>query len=256
MRKWLLIGLLALAFPVRAQTQAVGQKIEYRRDLPKSVARLMPRGAKSLFWGRFTPKTGSAPMAIHLFARDSKTEIKGVGSRRQISHFSLDIFEFRNRRWKVLNSGAMRYQGRIGNSTRFAARFSWIDLKNQKTPLLQFNVFVPDGGYGPIGIKLFLSFPQGWKNAGTVQALEFGEWFSSSSIGQTVVLQSNKAGLAQIWVRRLMARDTIDAPYPEYIFSWDAAQGRFWPVGEISNPIVEAGETIGDYEPSRFGPTP
>ncbi|PQV64319.1 hypothetical protein B1R32_106165 [Abditibacterium utsteinense] len=95
MRKWFLFSLLMLAFPARAQTAAPSQKIEYRRDMPKSVACLMPRGAKSLFWGRFTPKAGSAPMALHLFD-------VGLNSHDDYhKHLMLDVFLLLNKPRRV-----------------------------------------------------------------------------------------------------------------------------------------------------------
>lgn len=179
--------LLVCALPVRparaqvAAKQAPSTPIRYSRDVPPSVLKLMPRGAKSLFWGKFSPKKGSALIAIHLFNRTPKESGYNV-----IHAFQVDLFRLQKRRWQKISRVPFQYPAAFGGANKAVdAQFFWVD-KQEKIPLLKFRVFDPNGFRGPIGDEVSVAFPSGFSKSATTQSWAWGNWSDSDSLGQTL----------------------------------------------------------------------
>ncbi len=197
----LLFFLLALSLrPALAQVAtkpANATPIRYSRNIPKSVLKLMPRGAKSLFWGTFSPKKGSAAMAIHLFVLRPKTDFAALRYGGTL-HFALDIFVQDSATWNHLNHVPITFTSINGMPDRVSAKLFWLD-KEQTQPLLNLESFTKNGYWQgePIGDALFLSFTQRWDVASAPQKLYFG----GSNSGLTTY-QVQRTGDGTLQIRR------------------------------------------------------
>ena len=161
-------------------TPASATPIRYSRDIPKSVSRLMPRGAKSLFWGTFSPKKGSAQMAIHLFNQTS--EEPRTNFTRMLE---LDLFQRHGKIWRAIKRVPVQYSAAFGGTDKAVdTQFFWVDPQ-RKIPLLKFRVFDPSGFRGAVGDEIAVFFPNGFTGSATTQAWAWGYWSSSDSLGQT-----------------------------------------------------------------------
>lgn len=150
--------------------------IRYSRDVPKSVLKMMPRGAKSLFWGTFKPTKKGALMAIHL----STFGFNGVSTRLE-----MDVFRQKQKGFEHLNRVPITYASTLaasgGNSAAPApflvnANFFWI-TPNRRVPLLVLRYFVKSFAFSngdEDGDALFISFTGSWRGKVTVQKLFFG----------------------------------------------------------------------------------
>ena len=164
---------LALAQPNAKPAPAT--PIRYSRDIPKSVLKMMPRGAKSLFWGTFSPKTGSVRMAVHLSAlRPRKdfvdTEIEAT------YHFALDVFTQSYAKWSRINHVPVTYSASMWGPVTIATRL--FELNEQKDqPVLVFDVFTKKSLFGTVlGDGVFVTFSQGWTKPAQVQNFQFGSF--------------------------------------------------------------------------------
>lgn len=177
---------LALALctgSVSAQTQApptqVGQRIAYKSSVPTSVARLMPRDAKRLFWGTFTPSGGGETWGIHLFNLKKKEPSYNVNRV-----LGLYIFQMQLKGWKKANAVTIRYLAEFGSTDEVVdSRLLWLDSQ-EKIPLLKLKIFMKDGTSGRLGDEIAVVFPTGWRGEAVSQTWAWGSWFSSNSIGQ------------------------------------------------------------------------
>jgi len=168
--------------PARAQVAAkpaTSTPIRYSRDVPQSVLRLMPRGAKSLFWGKFSPKRGSGLMAIHLFQLKPR---KNEGE--QTHYFGLGLFSMAKgnalksiQQTSFLCTSSWGLQGNI-----VSAELMWLD-RIKHVPIVKFSV-LSHGGYGLYGDELTATFAKGWHQTPVVQTWATGAWFSSDTIGE------------------------------------------------------------------------
>jgi len=169
--------------PARAQftaKEAPSTPIRYSRDVPQSVLKRMPRGAKSLFWGHFSPKKGSGMMAIHLFNLTPKEPEHYVTRALQ-----LDLFRWQKRKWHRVNEVSIEYATGFGGTDKAVnAQFFWVDPQ-QQIPLFKLRVFAPDGFEGPVGDEVSVAFPSGFVKSATVQSWQWGAMHSSFSLGQT-----------------------------------------------------------------------
>ncbi|BCM90512.1 hypothetical protein IAD21_02366 [Abditibacteriota bacterium] len=169
----LLLALSSLS--VRAQTstenKAAAQQISYARGVPYSVVRLMPRGAKSLFSGLFTPKEGDVSLAIHLYnnrKREPRHEFTRV--------LGLDMFQAKGKGWKKINRISIRYLTDEGDKDKVVnAQLLWLD-RQQLTPVLKLILFDPDG---PEGDETSLVFLTGWTGKALSQTWSWGRRSSS-----------------------------------------------------------------------------
>lgn len=222
MNKHLLcLGLLTLALPARAQTVAPVQKIQYRRDLPKSVVRLMPRGAKSLFYGKLPSSPKHQELAFHLFTSQPEQLLTG---RRINAPLTLDV---------ISGSKVKRRLNRINlnysfswPAREFAMKFCWLDPKTKTSPLLVVDSF-GKGDYGPSGLQHFIVLPKGWNKQPVIQKLWFGSWRASDTSGQDNSLVVDEKGIVGI---DCSLGPTTSEPTPEqikeeYTFSlrWDGS---------------------------------
>jgi len=163
-----------------ATKEAPSTPIRYSRDVPQSVLKLMPRGAKSLFWGKFSPKKESGVMAIHLF--NLKSDEPRYNFTRALQ---LDLFRWQKRHWQKANSVPVQYPTDFsGTDKAVNAQFFWIDPQ-RKIPLLKLRVFDPNGFEGPIGDEVSVALPSGFVKSATVQSWQWGAMHSSGSLGQT-----------------------------------------------------------------------
>ncbi len=178
----LFFSLALMLRPALAQSNAKpapSTPIRYSRDLPHSVLKLMPRGAKSLFWGTFVPKKGSALMAIHLFNQTS--EEPRYNFTRMLE---LDLFQRHGRSWRAIRRVPVQYPAAFGGTDKAVdTQFFWVDPQ-RKIPLFKFRVFDPSGFRGAIGDEVAVFFPNGFARSATIQSWEWGSWSSSLSIGQ------------------------------------------------------------------------
>ena len=171
----------SLALSLRpAQSQVAAKPanatpIRYSRAIPKSVLKMMPRGAKSLLWGTFSPKKGSALMAIHVFSS---------GPSGLFERLTTDVFVRNKKRLEHINRVPMKFAGSlVANKYQVKspkpflvnANFFWI-APNQKVPLLVLRYFVKDTVFGgsEFGDALFVSFKEDWKSRATLQSFFFG----------------------------------------------------------------------------------
>lgn len=162
----------ALAQP--SAKEAVATPIRYSRDVPHSVLRLMPRRAKSLFWGTFMPKKGSGLMAIHLFHPD-EPDIRENNWRL---NFVLDVFET-SPHLRRINRVPVSYSPSIeGIGPVFDVQLFWLRSAERTQPVVRLRCFDPHGFAGSIGDDVVIVFPQGWKGKTVVQ-----NWFWGSSGG-------------------------------------------------------------------------
>ena len=191
MKKWLFLVVLALSTLANAQNPAPATKINYRKDVPKSVLRLMPKSAQSLFWGTFQDGKNAAPKAIHLFAIAPKIQFSQKEPKKMGYHLTLDIFEQKPAQWKRFNRVPVGYRASIWGPILVRANFYWVD-PNRQIPLLNVECFTKDGYYSdtPVGDALFLSFAKGWKRKAILQSFYFGASpptdTSDYSFGRTV----------------------------------------------------------------------
>ena len=176
--RFLLFFSLALSFrPALAQVAAKpanATPIRYSRAIPNSVLKLMPRGAKSLFWGTFSPKKGSA-LAIHVFSSGPS----GIFER-----LTTDVFVRDKKRLEHMNRVPMKFAGSLvpnkyqTNSPKpflMNANFFWI-APNQRVPLFVLRYFKKDteSSGSKFGDAVFVSFKEDWKSKATVQSFFFG----------------------------------------------------------------------------------
>ncbi len=172
------LGALSLR-PALAQSKAKATPILYSRDLPKSVLLLMPRGAKSLFWGTFMPKKGSARMAIYLFNRTSNES-----DESSVHSLQANLFLWQKRQWHKIKSVPVEYLSGFGGTVKTVnVQFLWLDLQRKK-PLFKMRIFDPNGFNGSIGDEVAVVFPHGFPAPAKTQAWTWGSWMSSTSFGQ------------------------------------------------------------------------
>ena len=179
------LTLSILQFFCLGQTRTVAPvPIPYKKAVPKSVAGLMPRGAKSLFWGTFSNGKNAAPKAIHLFAVNSKAQFVNDVKKRKFNgyHLTLDLFENRNHKWARINRVPLGYRSSLWGPLLVSADFIWID-KQRQMPLLSLRCFTKDGYWPniPVGDAIFLSFAGDWKSQPTLQSKIYGDSNSGSS---------------------------------------------------------------------------
>jgi len=211
--------------PARAQVaakEAPSTPIRYSRDVPQSVLKLMPRGAKSLFWGKFSPKKGSGLMAVHLFNRNPKESSEVI-----IHSLQADLFFRRKRQWQKVNRVPVDYMSDFGGTVETVnARFFWID--RQKTiPMLKLLIFTAKGFNGDIGDEIAVAFPHGFRQKAAVQSWVSGTWISSTSMGETLDWsQRDSNGFLRVVVTELN-NDEFNR-YKRTLWHW--RNGEFSPV--------------------------
>lgn len=217
------LGALSLR-PALAQSKAKATPILYSRDLPKSVLKLMPRGAKSLFWGTFSPRKGSALMAIHLFNRKQQEK-----ENAYIRLLAFDLFQRKGRAWQKINRLPVEYLPTANGSTLTVnAQFLWID-RQRTLPLIKLRVFISQAGDGPLGDEVAVAFPHSFTSPASAQSWTWGSWSSSSSFGQVLDWsRRDKKGFLQVTVKVLL-RDEF-APKQEAVWHW--RNGEFTPYND------------------------
>jgi len=216
---------LVCAFSLRSARAQVAAKeapstpIRYSRDVPQSVLKLMPRGAKSLFWGKFAPKKGGGLMAIHLFNQTPKEPRYNV-----TRSLGLNLFEWQKHKWRKVKSISVQYLTAFsGTDKAVNAQFFWIDSQ-EKIPLLKLRVFDPDGFSGAIGDEVAVAFPSGFQQTATIQSWAWGQW--SSSTGGRQLLdwnQRDENGFLKI-VIDTFTRDEFN---PKHRNVWGWCQSKF-----------------------------
>ena len=162
--------------PTSSARQCTPVLIPYVRGLPKSIRGRMPRGAKSLFWGTFSPKVGFPLMAVHLFARYPQTEpvIKDGDEQFPVLHCALDIFEQHRGRLVLVNHRLIAFRPTVWSwqSIWVRAKFFGIDSAKRQ-PLLVFDFFTQEATPNA-GEAVFISFPKGWRGGTGLQSFYFG----------------------------------------------------------------------------------
>lgn len=171
-----------------------GQHIAYEKKVPQLVARLMPRGAKSLFWGTFAPTEGSAPMAIHLF---DLQPTEGVVSQRLLG---LDVFNLSPRLHKI-NRVAINFKPMFGESgplPLFDVQLYWLQKAKTDQPVLKVRCFTKDGFEGAVGDEVVTTFLKGWRGKSSSESWAWGSWSGSDTIGEDNILYYDNKGHLQV----------------------------------------------------------
>ncbi|RYG56530.1 hypothetical protein EON80_29275 [bacterium] len=165
----LLVGLLWQVPPISAQPKYAGQKITYLREVPKNVARSIPRKAKRLFWGTFTPQKGAPLIGLHWYVSNS-TQI-------------LELWQKKAKRFERINRIPGIHKGPSYASAKFNAEFYWLDSAQKTTPVLVVTriTYGDDnllpGEYRQIKV---LALRTGWKSKPSIQTFYDG----SSNAGE------------------------------------------------------------------------
>jgi hypothetical protein len=171
----LLVGLLWQVVPVSAQPQAQAQaqagaaKITYLRDVPKNVARSIPRKAKRLFWGTFTPQKGAPVMGFQLFQSNSS--------------LTLEFWQKKAKSFVRVNRIPGIYDEPALASSKFNVEFYWLDSTQKTTPVLVVTQItygddnLLPGEYRQIKV---VALPAGWKSKPSIQTFYDG----SSNAGE------------------------------------------------------------------------
>ncbi|RYG64109.1 hypothetical protein EON80_19870 [bacterium] len=171
-----LASLLLSGAPCHAQIVAgeIGAKlVPYSRAIPKSASRLMPRGAKSLFWGQFTPKKGSAVMAVHIYAPRKKFKSEDEYHKLFTHYLRVDIFRKGRAGFVRVHHLALADQEWDDSyPSKYTAKvhFLWLNSHTQDTPVIAFDYF--DDASFPNGGTTFIVFDSKWQHHSV--AGEFG----------------------------------------------------------------------------------
>jgi hypothetical protein len=213
------LGALSLR-PALAQVatkEAPSTPIRYSRAIPKSVLKLMPRGAKSLFWGTFSPKKGSGLMGVHLY--DLSPSNRGVSRR----HLGLDVFTSTYR--KPINRAVIDFapstQGAL-TAPFTALDLYWLKRSQKKQPVLKIRCFDPQGFVGPAGDEVVVVFQAGWKGKAVSRSWPWGNSNAPNQLHQENVLQYDDRGSLQLDAQVSEAPDAGAPPAGTYgLFHWN-----------------------------------
>lgn len=238
----LLLALFVVLAPSLARAQnAVPlniQKIAYQHSLPAAVARRMPRGAKSFYWGTFRPNSASPQYGLHLFKADP-AQGKSWGESSKQQKFTLDIFEVRRSGLKRINRLPFNYPSYTWGVSRVGVAFTWLDPTARTIPLLQFDIWSPEGIYGNIGENVYAAFPHGLKGNVGIRSLQFGSWNASDTSGQSNELRLGSDGKVEILANVHPATGEVTAQqiHDQYTFAlhWDAKTQNFVPDAHALN---------------------
>lgn len=190
MRVFLLMFVVALSLTSGARAQLeTGQVnsvlIPYSRQIPKSVLRSMPSGAKSLYWGRFTPRKGKAAMGVHVFA--PKRKLKDRYESIFTYSTKLELWEKTKRGFKRLNVVTQSYDGRdedVTSGWKTRLHFLWLDQNDKRVPVIALDSIAKESALpGPYGGTIFLIFDETWKRPAKVHNFGFGSSDNGSYAG-------------------------------------------------------------------------
>lgn len=182
----------------------------------------MPRGAKSLFYGKLPSSIRSSAPAFHLFTSQPRQLLTGTTIKAPLG---LQV---------VINSKARRRVNQVAFNyafewppTTWKMQFYWLDPITKKQPLLVIDSF-SRGIYGAIGVQHFIAFPKGWSERPVVQQLSSGSWRASDTLGQTNLLVLDDKGKVGIDCFLSPANDGITTKEIEQDYTihlrWDGKQ--------------------------------
>ncbi len=218
-----LSGRPALAQP--NSTPAITSPIRYSRDLPKSVSRLMPRGAKSLFWGAFRPMETGELMGIHLLALRPKKDLAKNTEAEATYHFALDVFASQRQGWRRLNRIPVIYEASMWGPVTVDTCLYWLNQREKTAPVLVFGVMTPKGTPtfmgSPVGDGVFVTFPQGWAKTAHVDTFRFG---AASYGSESYHVEIGQEGQLQI-------KTSLNEPSEatEMLYRWNERKFAFVP---------------------------
>lgn len=235
----LLIVVLSMGFAWNtfAQTpKSVEQSISYIRTMPREVKQLLPRGARSCFYGHFQLASTKTQFAIHLFnpsPRQGSSE-----SNFPLHRLRLHLFEQKpNGKMRLMNNVAVHYRAMVSNPKKFAAQLLWLDPNRRTMPILKFDCFDPHGFSGLIGDYVLAVFPKGLTHKPTIQSLAYGSWNASDYGGQlTDFNEVDNKGYLQLRV----TLGSFNSPDTQYLMRWN---GKKFVVAWAKNPDGRTQET-------------
>ncbi|RYG58145.1 hypothetical protein EON80_27460 [bacterium] len=201
--RFLFFALLCQMAPVLAQSDAAGPNIAYRTDIPKNVAKSVPRQAKRVFWGTLISQKGAPRIGVQLYQ---------IGSI-----VTLELWQQTPKKFVRINRIPKLFDLIIPSDAKFAAEFYWTDWKQKKTPVLVIShiahVTLMGGVYRHFQV---VGLPSGWKDKPSVQ----GFYDGASNSGD----DSFSAGYSEIGQLELQIMSGDFAGYSTYIYVWDGKQ--------------------------------
>jgi len=238
--KRLLFLLLCLTVRCQAQNgaiyelrgkQAKGQQVSYERNVPHSVRRAMPQGAKSLFWGRFTPEGSPFPIDAHYAMWRIDGRDQGV----------FEVYDGRSiTRPKLLNRQFLSrsvFASHYYSSPLYDLKFYWLDAKQRIQPMFVLRAYEQED-YGPVGNDVFIVFPKGWQSYVTTDVFRVFSGHYSGICGQDDIVLRDPNGVAKVRVEVFLdtesPQDILDKEY-RATFSWSDA--GFFPDTPINGSL-------------------
>lgn len=139
----------------------------------------MPRGARSLFWGKFTPAKNTQ-LAIHVFSPKRKLKATFEGRKTFLHFYEFNIFQLSRGTFKKISHVSLTltlYDNGFDYEYKYASKLHWLWLNKDKrdVPLIAFDYFTNDTEAGfPNGDGTFIVFDSAWKNAKIAGSSGFG----------------------------------------------------------------------------------
>ncbi|RYX80939.1 hypothetical protein EON83_26380 [bacterium] len=179
----LLLGyIVSLLNPAKAQVRtgdADSTLIPYSRTTPKTILRLMPRGARSLFWGKFTP-VKNTQLGVHIFSPKRKLKSTFEGRKTYLHFYEINLFQLSRGVFKKISHVALTwtlYDNGFDYEYKYASKLHWMWLNKEKkeVPIITFDYFTSDTEAGfPNGDGTFLVFDSTWKQGKAAGNSGFG----------------------------------------------------------------------------------
>ena len=233
MKSLAILALLLMCPVVRAQNQqsSIGSKIQYQRDLPRAVSKIMPKGAKSSFFGKFRFQEKGKQYALNLFKINSKQKAI-YGDSTDIQHFTLDIFRIESKnQYRSINRIPFDYGSFTRDHSKFGCQWFWMDANKAKIPVLQFKIWDSKGDDFPsMGDDVFSSFYEGLTHRPTIQSFTSGRWIASDAGGEDNFVNRNVSGIAEI-TARIYDTNAFKEP-TDSKFKWSGK--RFEPIAPLT----------------------
>jgi WD40 repeat protein len=184
----------------------------------------MPRGAKSCFAGSVKLRSSGPELLLHLYNVDPVNDFKGKHENDSLYHFAVDVFEVKTTRhtksksYHFTKHFPLKYRGWPWPPNRFGAQLLWLDPKERRQPIIDFQC-ISTGGYTS-GFHVLAVFAGGLRSEPHVQSFIFGAWRASGSSGASVSFDSvDEAGRLQIRTQEYLDTSEIPPP-PPVTFRW------------------------------------
>ena len=195
-----LVASCQLAFG--APLPLAGQKITYRRDIPKNVARSLPLKTKRLFWGTWLPEKGAPTMGIQFY--ESHNDV------------TIELWEKQQRGFVRINRWVNLYTW--SPDAKFGADFYWLDNTKNTTPVLvltriSYENLMP----GEYRVFAVIPFVAGWKSKPTIQS--FGDGNSNAG-AEGFELQRDEKGTLELSIWSFGNSQISETD----IYDWDEKQ--------------------------------